>query len=101
MGNALPEVTLQDVPPDTASYAELARFALTFDGYAWAVTHERFWAIADAPDPQSVEELRTAIFAWQRATRWNEPNPLFEETEALERVRPLLALLRARLARKG
>jgi superfamily II DNA or RNA helicase len=58
----------EDVPGPEASWGEIQRFALAFDGYA-ALGSERCAAVANARNPQNLEELRACLFFEQR--RWH------------------------------
>ena len=58
-------LSLKDIPADDASWHEIVRFALTFNGYAeWGRKHCA--EIANARRTETLTDLRTCLFYEQR-----------------------------------
>ena len=107
-------LSITDVPDITAEWGEIARFALSFDGYAYAsrewlmfladglqaAWYERpvlKWAPGCIITPPTLDELRGALFFEQRSYRWQETEP---QGEDLRYMRALIAAI-ANQVREG
>jgi len=75
---------LTDVPGENADWAEIAKFALTFDGYAFCGSFEKCSQLAhrvrklvetSTECSLSLPEARACLFNEQRAARWLEFTP--------------------------
>lgn len=88
------DLVASKLPHVEGAWDEIARFALTFDGY------KQFGEVADLArlDEQgrcgTLSEIRARLFFKQRKHRWNQTEP--EAAEAGE-VRELMAQLRDRV----
>jgi len=102
-----------DLPPPGADWADIREFALTFDGYEHA---KRLKPDADPfevcsglakrlrsavertgrlPAARTLDDLRAALFWWQRAVRWSDTEVPPDET--LHHCRVLIETMRDRL----
>ncbi len=63
------KLRLSDVPEADASSGVISRFAHQIDGYGLAGSFERCAEISGNPDPDSIEELRIALFFHYRSRR--------------------------------
>lgn len=87
-------LTLRDVPPDSAGWDEIARFALAYDAYGALGSFEAVAAIADRGDPRSLEECRVCLFFEQRRWRHFGEDP---EGDDLAYIRGLVRRIRDEL----
>jgi hypothetical protein len=85
---------LADVPLDSASWKEIARFAHTFNAYEILGSVAACGAIANARRNDTLTDLRTCLFFEQR--RWNHIGCTPDE-EAIGYIHSLLAQIRAKL----
>lgn len=98
------ELKLSDIPGPDASWYEIARFALTFDGYGYWGSFGRCAEIGnsglksfahDRSLPPSLTELRTCLFFEQR--RWHhfgdEP-----DDHTMVYIRALMEAIRAKVS---
>ena len=83
------------IPADDAPWLQIATFALSFNGYAYAGSFERCAAIANEPMPRDIDDVRCALFFEQRRWRHFGEEP---DARALAHIRALLARLREHLA---
>jgi hypothetical protein len=65
----------QDIPSSKATWNEISRFALTFDGYAYWRSNEKCAQVANRMREARVEVLRSCLFFEQRRWRWQERRP--------------------------
>lgn len=63
------------LPSASADWDEIARFALTFDGYKAFGGIERLTELHQERRSSTLSELRGRLFWKQRARRWNESVP--------------------------
>jgi len=84
-------LTLDQVPPDDASWPVIAEFALTFDGYEYWEGFERCAEIANNHQHGTLTELRTCLFFEQRRWRHFGTDP---DDEAMLYIRSLLGKIR-------
>ncbi len=67
------------VPAPTAPWLDVARFALTFDGYQfWGSTHDCF-AVAKLRSCETLSDFRTCLFFEQRRIRFDGREPTQSE----------------------
>ena len=84
-------LTLEDVPQPDADLSEITRFAYRMNGYEVAGSFERTADIAENPDPNSLTELRIALFFCARARRFCEtPGDSPEMRKLIRQIRSLL-----------
>lgn len=90
------DLRVEGVPGPNAEWSEIARFALTFDGYAHWGSFDRCAEIANAPrkPPEMLTELRTRLFFEQRRWRHYGYSP---DEEALKYIRGLVDEIRTRV----
>ena len=97
---ATADLTELDVPSSGAAWAEIGRFALSFNGYEHQGSFEKCAEIAnrwrdayrgEGPLPDSLTELRTCLFFEQRRWRHFGLDPSEEGTDyvhaVVERIR--------------
>jgi hypothetical protein len=82
------------IPPTAASWHEISRFALTFDGYAQCGSFTRCAAVANARRHATLTDLRTCLFFEQRRWRHLDAEP---DAAAMAYIRDLLEQIRARV----
>lgn len=63
------DLTIEDVPGEYADFEDLRWFAHSLGGYRAAGSAKRCFEIARSPNPESLEELRIALFFEYRAQR--------------------------------
>jgi hypothetical protein len=85
------------IPQPDASWEEISRFALTFDGYSYWGSFERCAEIANSRHPSTLTELRTCLFFEQRRWRHSGEDP---DQEALQYIHELVSQIRARVAQR-
>ena len=85
---------LSSVPDPESNLAELAEFALTFDGYAFHGSFEKCAEIANARRHDTLDDLRTCLFFEQRAWHHSGEKP---SEEAMEYIRELVRAIRAKV----
>jgi hypothetical protein len=88
-------LTTAMVPGYDATWNEIVPFARSFDGYKHWGSFERCGEIANAKRMETLVELRTCLFFEQR--RWNHYGRP-PDHEAMQSIRELLALIRAKIA---
>lgn len=87
-------LTLSDIPSTAASWPDIARFALTFNGYeVWEF--EVCAEIANARRHNSLTDLRTCLFFEQRRWRHFGEDP---EGEDMAYIREVVEKIRGRVA---
>lgn len=92
---------LEQLPPPGATWRQIEPFCLTFDGYAGNMRSVEDCAtmaakvMAAGPDASATEEIRIALFFWQRKAKWNDGRV---EPADLESARACIEVLRCRLA---
>jgi hypothetical protein len=88
------DLRLADVPPRSADWKDIVKFAHTFDGYSAHGSFEACGAIANQRSNATLTDLRTCLFFEQR--RWNhygrEP-----DADTMEYIRSLLDQIRSKL----
>lgn len=88
------QLKVAKMPPVDAEWADIDRFALTFDGYAYAGSIERCGEIANSRRHATLSDIRTCLFFEQR--RWRHQGDLPDE-EAMAYIRDLLIQVRERV----
>lgn len=104
-----------DLPAPDADWADIREFALTFDGYEHARRlkpdtdpfvvcsglAKRLRSAVErtgkVPAARTVDDLRAALFSWQRAVRWSSDE--VPSDDLLAHCRMLIGTLRERLER--
>lgn len=81
----------EDIPLPNATWTEIGEFALTFDGYEHWGSFEKCAEVANARDPQNLQELLTCLFFEQRRWRHFGYGP---EGKDLEYIRGLVEWIR-------
>lgn len=95
------ELTLAMLPAPGAPWDELAPFCLTHDGYLDGRRDvEALRRLADRVMAQdlaaaSLEDLRSALFYWQRKVRWADLDPV--PADIIAAAHAVIAELRRRL----
>lgn len=82
------------LPPPDATWEEIGRFALTFDGYKNCGIFEACAEVANARRTESLSDLRTCLFFEQRRWRHVGDEPGGED---LRYIRALLEQIRRRV----
>jgi hypothetical protein len=82
------------LPPATADWYAIGRFALTFDGYERWGSLERCQEVALARRQGTLTELRTCLFFEQRSWRNQGEHP---DEEGMRYIRSLLEQIRVRV----
>lgn len=90
------ELKSEMLPGADASWFEIEKFALTYDGYTEAGSLEKCAAIANAKRNDTLDELRTCLFFEQR--RWRHFGEV-PEGEDLLYIRSIVDQIRSRLER--
>ena len=85
-----------DIPEPGAPWDEIARFALTFDGYTYWQSFEKCAEIANRGNPETLAELRTCLFFEQRRWRHFGDGP---DAEAMVDIRALVEGIRGKVSR--
>jgi len=89
------DLSLAVIPPPTADYLTIAKFALTFDGYeAWG-SFEKCAEVAGARLSSTLTELRTCLFFEQRGWRNVDSDP---DAEGMAYMRSLIEKIRGKVA---
>ncbi len=88
------DLTLESIPFPTATWDEIERFALTFDGYAAAGSFEACAEIANAQRRETLTDLRTCLFFEQRRWRHLGGDP---DCDSLAYIRGLVREIRAKV----
>ena len=93
----IPNVLLraERLPGPHASWEEIERFALTFNGYTHCGSLEACAAVAKARRHETLSDLRTCLFYEQRSWRHCGWHP---DAEAMAYIRHLIELIRRRVA---
>jgi len=92
------DLRVSDAPPDDASCEEIARFALTFDGYAyWGSSEGCAWE-ANERRHGTLAELRTCLFFEQRRWRHFGDEP---DRDALNYMQSLVTSTRHKISGGG
>lgn len=92
---------LDQLPRPNAPWRELEPFCLSFDGYADGKRSvDQCGAIAakvmaGGPNAATTEDIRIALFFWQRKAKWNDGRV---DTADLRSARACVEALRRRLA---
>ena len=89
------DLKLDDVPHENADWSNIARFALTFNGYKHHGSFDKCAEIANNHHADTWTELRTCLFFEQR--RW----PHFGETpdeDTVQYIRELVQNIRQKIA---
>ena len=95
-------LSVADVPDITAGWAEIAEFALCFDGYRYTGSLEACRALADwirsewrdiCQLPAHLSELRAALFYEQRRARWTDTDPSGADLRYIRALVAAIALL--------
>lgn len=81
------ELVVALIPPAKAGWDVISRFALLFDGYERWGSFERCAEIANARNPQTLDEYRTCLFFEQRRWRHLGEEP---DEEAMVYIRTLV-----------
>lgn len=90
------ELTIDDIPSDSASWNEIVSFALTFDPMLELGTTDIYKPqFIEFDERSSLQELRRSAFLWQRA--WNHVSKEIDE-KGLETFKHLFTLMRKKLA---
>jgi hypothetical protein len=97
--HAIPNETLSldDIPADEAPWSEIARFALTFNGYAeWGRAHCA--EIANARRAGTLTDIRTCLFFEQRRHNHFGREP---DAKTMPYIRGLVAQIREKVTLGG
>ena len=89
------QLTLAEIPGDSATWDQIASFARTFNAYTHWGSFEKCAEIANARRRETITELRTCLFFEQR--RWNHFG-CAPEADAMAYIRELIALIRSEVA---
>jgi hypothetical protein len=92
------QLTLNDLPAANATWSEIAKFALRFNGYEVQGSLERCAEIANSRKHDSVADLRTCLFFEQRRWRHFGEAP---DAETMQYIRDVIEKLRAKLSGEG
>jgi hypothetical protein len=88
------ELIAERIPRPDATWYEIERFALTFDGYKHAGSFEACAEIANTRRNETLDDLRTRLFFEQRSYRHSGWPP---EGDALEYIRGLVRQIREKV----
>ena len=86
------ELTINDIPDDDASWAEIFDFALTFDPMLEFGTTDIYKIqLSEFDEGSTLQELRRSLFLWQRALNWRSGD--IDEND-LQKFRNMFAMMR-------
>lgn len=78
------ELRFERIPGPGASWKEIARFALTFNGYTYCGSSERYAEITGMRVQSTLSELRTLLFHEERGARHGGFDPGEREMRYIE-----------------
>lgn len=85
------------LPAPGADWSVISKFALTFNGYTYCATNERYAEVTGARRQSTLSELRTLLFHEQRRSYHCGVEPTSEEMIYIESLMEQIRL-RVRLA---
>ena len=88
---------LEEIPSDTATWAQIVHFAHTFDGDKYWGSRKKCAEIANARRRETLTELRTCLFFEQR--RWNHFGSA-PDADAMAYIHELITSIRTQVAAK-
>lgn len=78
------ELRLERIPGPGAGWMEIARFALTFNGFTYCGSDERYAEITGRRAQSTLSELRTLLFHEERSARHGGFDPSPSEMKYIE-----------------
>jgi hypothetical protein len=88
------DLVLSDVPPPDASWRQIVKFALTFDGYEHNGSFDKCAAIANSRQNRTLSDLRTCLFFEQRRSHHSGEIP---DDESMAYIRTVIQKIRAKV----
>ena len=91
------DLTLEQIPPPTADWGEIAPFGVTFNGYSHWGSFERCAEVANSRTGRTLTELRTCLFFQHRRHHHSGEPP---DRAEMAYIRKLIEAIRAKVEKR-